>query len=358
MSRSVTDPRLCFLADYYDELAALTREYQLFFYFGDKTIEMNDLKARRSFLKRTPCPALDVEHFFLGARVVVFGRVLKLVAYGDEVTRQLSEKRNGSTIIALSEARFAALGKDLSVLSIEAGFTVREMNTVCVSAADAEARGMGVAFAGRRVLVVSCIRNNAMERGVAVAERLGASGAWAARNAEDVAWGDAALRAAPANPVAIFGGPSGSNSVVIVKPHVLAAGFGPEVVQRLIDSGLSVVAAMQSTLSNHKSELVLGVYKGILADYNESVQHLSSGPTWVLQLVAGPSLKGRGVSVVDHVRELCGPFDPVVAKHLQPSSLRAKYGVDRVRNAVHCSDLPDDGNEDAELFFVTIAGSA
>jgi len=32
-----------------------------------------------------------------------------------------------------------------------------------------------------------------------------------------------------------------------------------------------------------------------------------------------------------------------VARHLRPASLRALYGDDRVKNGVHCTDLPEDG---------------
>lgn len=30
---------------------------------------------------------------------------------------------------------------------------------------------------------------------------------------------------------------------------------------------------------------------------------------------------------------------------------RAKFGLDRVRNAVHCTDLPEDGVVESEYFF-------
>jgi hypothetical protein len=30
---------------------------------------------------------------------------------------------------------------------------------------------------------------------------------------------------------------------------------------------------------------------------------------------------------------------------------RAKFGLDRVRNAVHCTDLPEDGTLECEYFF-------
>lgn len=51
------------------------------------------------------------------------------------------------------------------------------------------------------------------------------------------------------------------------------------------------------------------------------------------------------------VREMCGPHDPEIAKHLKPNTLRAKFGYDRVRNAVHCTDLPEDGTLEVRYFF-------
>ena len=32
-----------------------------------------------------------------------------------------------------------------------------------------------------------------------------------------------------------------------------------------------------------------------------------------------------------------------ICRHLRPNTLRAKYGFDKVQNAVHCTDLPEDG---------------
>lgn len=42
---------------------------------------------------------------------------------------------------------------------------------------------------------------------------------------------------------------------------------------------------------------------------------------------------------MERFRELCGPFDPEIARKLEPNSLRAKFGIDRVKNAIHCTDL-------------------
>jgi len=50
-------------------------------------------------------------------------------------------------------------------------------------------------------------------------------------------------------------------------------------------------------------------------------------------------------------RDVCGPHDPEIAKTLRPNTLRARYGIDRIRNAIHCTDLPEDGVLEVEYFF-------
>jgi len=88
------------------------------------------------------------------------------------------------------------------------------------------------------------------------------------------------------------------------------------------------------------------VYKGVVPEYNSMVDELTSGP-FVAVEVASKS----GSSPVDAMRELCGPLDPEIARVLRPTSLRAKFGFDKVRNAVHCTDLVEDGALETNYFF-------
>ena len=46
-----------------------------------------------------------------------------------------------------------------------------------------------------------------------------------------------------------------------------------------------------------------------------------------------------------------GPHDPEIAKYLRPNTLRAQFGLERVRNVVHCTDLAEDGVIECEYFF-------
>ena len=59
----------------------------------------------------------------------------------------------------------------------------------------------------------------------------------------------------------------------------------------------------------------------------------------------------RQENAVKSFRELCGPVDPEIAKNLRPNTIRARFGTDRIRNAIHCTDLPEDGVLESEYFF-------
>jgi len=62
-------------------------------------------------------------------------------------------------------------------------------------------------------------------------------------------------------------------------------------------------------------------------------------------------LEIKGDHVVSRLREFCGPQDPEVAKKLSPHSLRARYGQDKIKNGVYCSELEQDGVLESTFFF-------
>jgi nucleoside-diphosphate kinase len=59
----------------------------------------------------------------------------------------------------------------------------------------------------------------------------------------------------------------------------------------------------------------------------------------------------RQENVVESFRTLCGPHDPDLAKIVRKNTIRSVFGTDKVRNAVHCTDLPEDGIIEVEYFF-------
>ncbi len=62
----------------------------------------------------------------------------------------------------------------------------------------------------------------------------------------------------------------------------------------------------------------------------------------------------EGADAVEPFRQLCGPLDPELGRVLRPNSLRARFGVSRVRNAIHCTDLVEDGDLETSYFFSSL----
>ena len=73
------------------------------------------------------------------------------------------------------------------------------------------------------------------------------------------------------------------------------------------------------------------------------VDEIASGPCVALEV--------RAEDAVHTFREFVGPHDVEVARHIRPGTLRAKFGEDKVKNAVHCTDLEEDGRLECEHFF-------
>lgn len=96
-------------------------------------------------------------------------------------------------------------------------------------------------------------------------------------------------------------------------------------------------------LDRATSEEFFEVYKGVLPEFSPMTEHLTTGPCIALEI--------RQENAVKSFRDLCGPHDPEIAKNLRPNTIRARYGIDRVKNAVHCTDLQEDGVLEVEYFF-------
>lgn len=97
------------------------------------------------------------------------------------------------------------------------------------------------------------------------------------------------------------------------------------------------------TLDKPTAEEFFAVYKGVLLEYTPLIEHMTTGPCIVLEV--------RQENAVKAFRDLAGPMDPEIAKNLRPNTIRARFGLDKVKNAVHCTDLPEDGTLESEYFF-------
>jgi len=131
-----------------------------------------------------------------------------------------------------------------------------------------------------------------------------------------------------------------------VKPHAVASkSLGP-ILDTLLAAGLEVSAARTVVLAGADATDFIEAYRGVCPEYDRWVVELSSGPAVALEV--------RGTDAVADVRELAGPYDPEIARALRPRSLRARFGISGVKNAVHVTDLERDGPLESKFLFVVL----
>lgn len=125
----------------------------------------------------------------------------------------------------------------------------------------------------------------------------------------------------------------------IVKPHALVDGSVGPIIDIVLQN-YDITALRQVRLDKAAASEFCDVYKAVLApgQFTSMVEDLASGPCIAFEVAAR-----QGGPPVEAFRELCGPLDPELARVLRPKSLRAQFGQNKIRNAVHCTDLPEDG---------------
>ena len=326
------------------------------------------------FLKRTEVP-IKLSELFIGSRVNIYSRLLEITGFADDFTsRALTSKQQHSLLMVKPDA-IKNSGAIISTVTASAGLTVVNARLARLSRADA--REFYGEHAGRDffeplcefmssgpVLALEVVGANAIPvireligptdsgraRGEApqsLRARFGTDGRRNAVHASD-------SEPSAAREIAFFlsagkggngrlpGAGSPGNSLCVIKPHVLEGGVG-DVIEAIYAGGYDIVGLKTHTLNRVCAEEFLEVYKGVVAEYLDMVQQFCAGPVIAIEVA--------GNDAANSFRAFCGPTDPEIARHLRPDSLRARFGVDKIKNAVHCTDLAEDGPLELQYFF-------
>ena len=125
-TKPIKDERYVFECEWYDNQADIYRPYRVFFFPGDCTIEMYDKKKQCVFLKRVEVPGLQLSHFFIGARVTIFSRVLVVKEYGDIATQRKFQVECESTFAMIKPDCYQHIGKIIEAVQAE-GFMINKI---------------------------------------------------------------------------------------------------------------------------------------------------------------------------------------------------------------------------------------
>lgn len=328
--------RFTFVAEYQDQQAAQLRKYQFLYYVEDSSVEMYDLKNKRMFLKRCPYPQLSTKELFIGSTITVYSRQLKLVEYGDEATRRAFASQTTSAVIVIGSN---AIGETGNIIDFLTACNHRITNCqLCVlpkqTAADLQLseRCFALDVTGGDIANLENVLKDKFPSVTTFTDEK--------TQLVRVATFESPMTTATLN----------SCAVCVIKPHAIVAGQAGKIIQRIIDEGFEITAFGLFSLSLTDAEDFLEVYKGVVPEYKKLIEHVISGPVMAFEV--------RAENSVGALRAVCGPHDPEICRVLFPNTIRAHFGIDRVRNAVHCTDLEEDGPLESEFFFSLLRNKA
>ena len=336
-----TDEILAYDVQYFDERAQLVRAYRLNSY-KDGTLELLDTKSNKMYLKRIYCPEVTRDRLYVGSVVNVFGRALQVLAPSDLGTGMYVGTQTSSAtcccrlgdvgalpgVIGLLQKSFTSLRALRTVALEELGPGTRD--ALCRESprglglyVDVYTKGSTSAERDLERVLTSCPGVDACLAGVGEAD-LG-------RNSATVELGS--------------GAPC---TLCLVKPHVVEERRVGACLSALLESGFDVAGLQLMTLDPKMAHEFFAPYKGVLPRHEDIVAHCLEGQCLAVQIR----------SDVASFREFCGPADIKLAQALRPKSLRATFGTSVVKNAVHCTDLEEDGFLECNYFFNVLQGLA
>lgn len=125
----------------------------------------------------------------------------------------------------------------------------------------------------------------------------------------------------------------------IIKPDAVETNHIGEIIARFEKAGLKVVAAKMTKLSKTEAERFYAVHKD-RPFYKDLVAYMTSGPIFVQVL--------EGEDAVAKNRDIMGATNP---KNADKGTIRADFGTNIERNAVHGSDSLENAKTEIAFFF-------
>jgi nucleoside-diphosphate kinase len=287
-----------------------------------------DLKNRRTFLKRMDYPAVTQKDLVLNGVITVYSRQLKIAEYGDAYTASVCGTKAAAVVVRVAPPALSSMGRILDSVA-QSGLAIGELRLL--------SDGLALKLMGE----------SSAEVWSSLAPQINATlGDGAVSTLGD----DVFATPLPKPSVADIE----TSSLLLVRAHAIKAGVLGRVVDQILGSGFEVLNAAMLQLSRPNATEFLEVYRGVVPECVDWMDELTSGKVVALQL----RYTDDPTATVLRVRELCGAHDPEIAQHLHPNSLRAQYGESKVKNAVHCTDLPEDGPLEVQYFFQILEGGA
>jgi len=335
------------MVEWFDQNADLVREFYLK-WFTDGNIEMTSTKDNSKFLKKIGYKDLSKDQLYIGGSVTIFSRQLHIVDYGDERTRKVFEVNRGRTFGVVTPAGYNQMG-EVMIAARDAGMVISQLKMIRLSRDEvSQFSGWSRDWTQDVVLAMELVddsANNCATTWASAVDKLnskyGKEIAYAARPGSALDEARAIFGQEGRASTAVYD----NCSLVVIRPQAVKDGKAGAIIDAILEKGWEISAVEMYNLSKSTAADFFSVYKGVVINYETMIQNMTSGACIALQI--------RGSDIVTEIREFAGPVDVEIAQELYPDSLRARFGVGpgAGSNAVHCTDLPEDGILECKYFF-------
>lgn len=371
--------KLSFLAEWFDYDAAFHKNFLLNFYPSDNTVELFDRDANRMYLRRATCEGIQLKDMFVGNFVRLYGRQIKILDYADCKTKQFIGKTKEHTFAIIKPSAYDQLGEVLTAIQ-EKQFQISRLRSMVLTRKEAlkfYENKKGDAFLPFKIehlvsgpiVAMELVGDNAIERWRKVmgptnpsearsadpeslraiyGKETASNGFHGAENYEEAVqeacyfFPQGVQRKPPQIPTVLK-----NSTCCIIKPHAIDEGKLGLIISEIMKNNFKITGMLMVYLTNPNADEFLEVYKGVVVDYRQLLASFLDGPCVAMEICGTE----EDMDVQAEFRRLCGPHDSDIARQIRPYTLRGQFGVDKYRNAVHCTDLPEDTVLELEYFF-------
>nr|CDS19152.1 non metastatic cells 7 protein expressed [Echinococcus granulosus] len=365
-----------FIVEWFKDDSGRIEKYKLNFFPCDNSIEMHDLKRNKLFLRRIRQPEIRLLDLYVGGTVNILSRHLCVTNFANDFTAKALAGNSERCVCVISPSGTCTAGKYITSLE-DQGFKIINLKVLYLNNMDVRKYFGGFCECKDLDKLTSVLSSGgliALELMRRDANRVLREVVYGSNAKDNDIFANNDLFMPAQTPEAaaklahiLFSTLTTSPNrklldikdctCAVIKPHAVQSYQVGGIWEVIQSNCFGVIAAQVFRLSKVDAGEFLEVYKGVLAEYPELISEFTSGPCVALQVIqADPDRDmscnpGDPLSVQQRFRELAGPMDPDIARYLRPNTIRAKFGVNSVKNAIHCTDLPEDVSLEVDFFF-------
>ena len=327
---------LGFELEWFDPTSAMMNTIYMKYYLDNDTIELLHSKMKSPFLARIHYPEVKLSDLFVGNSVSIFNRLLVIKGYANSATKAFMAAREVHYLAYMEGSAKQQIG-DLMQVATKFDMIANRLKT---TGSDVMEGDVQVSVGD---IVVEFVSTTAGSNPQAFLDEARAVNPGVRVLVAEVDMINTVFDACTS-----FYPKAEYCTLCLIKPHVLKDKVPGPILQEIQQAGFKVESMVTLHLDYKMGNYLMDVYRGIYPEYTTMMDQLMSGPLLAV-MVSG------GENVVEEFRELCGPLEPELGKKLRPKSLRALFGRNLACNAVHCTDLPEDGETECTYIFNTVA---